>query len=398
MTTKHYDIVIVGGGPAGSTAARIAAEKGAKTLFIEKRQEIGTPVRCGEGMPKAFLDLIGIAPEEEWISAHIKGARLISPSGHTMYIDEKTAGSKTGYNIERDLFDKSLARQAVEAGADLMVKTSALGLIKDNGSVKGVVAKQLGETFRVEAPITIGADGFESMVGRWAGIDTRLKPRDVTSCLQYRMNNVECLPDYNDFYPGSVSPGGYLWVFPKGENEANVGLGVSLAKIRKVGGAETKMYLDKFIAAHPEYSKGQVIEMVAGGVSVCAPLEKTVVDGLMLVGDAARLIDPMNGGGVAPACVSGKYAGEVGAAAVADSDISSNYLQRYEKAWRADFEDIFYRNYIAKEKLVSLSDELLDMIVESIKDEKLEDMSVLEVIRAVERHHPEIVEDLAALI
>lgn len=398
MTTKHYEVVVVGAGPGGATAARLAAEKGAKTLLLEKRQEIGTPVRCGEGMPKSFLHTIGIEASEDWVAAHIKGARLISPAGHMMYIDEKYAGNKTGYNIERDLFDKSLARQAVEAGADLRVKTSALGLIKHKGTVKGVVAKHLGETLRIEADITIGADGFESQVGRWAGINTTLKPRDVTACLQYRMTGVDCNPDYNDFYAGSMAPGGYLWVFPKGEHEANIGLGLSLAKMRQLGGGETRVYLERFIKAHPEYGKGQILEMVAGGVSICAPLDQTVTDGVMLVGDAARLIDPMTGGGVAPACVSGKYAGEVGAEAVSAGDTSADFLQRYEKAWRADFEEPFYRNYIAKEKMVSLTDEQLDKIVASIKDEELEELTVLEVLKAVERKHPEIVEELAALL
>ena len=247
MTTERYDIVVVGAGPAGSTAARIAAQKGLRTLLVEKRQEIGTPIRCGEGMPKSFLRTIGIEPDPEWIAARIIGARLVSPCGHEVFINEKMAGSKAGYNIERDLFDKSLARQAVEAGAHLRVKTSATGLMIEDGAVRGVVIKHLGETMRVRAPITIGADGFESQVGRWAGIDTTLKPCDITSCLQYRMVGIDCDPEYNTFSAGSMAPGGYLWAFPKGPHEANVGLGVQLSNLKKQGGGEVKDYLDRFI-------------------------------------------------------------------------------------------------------------------------------------------------------
>jgi len=398
LTTEHYDIVVVGGGPAGTTAARIAAQKGAKTLVIEKRQEIGTPVRCGEGMPKSFLRTIGIDPDPEWIAARIKGARLVSPCGYVININEKMAGSTTGYNIERDLFDKSLARQAVEAGADLRVKSPALSLIIEQGVVKGVVAKHLGQTTRIEAPIIIGADGFESQVGRWAGIDTSLQPADITSCLQYRMINIECDPEYNTFSAGSMAPGGYLWAFPKGTHEANIGLGVSLAHLKEPGGGGTRTYLDRFIKSKPEYANGKIIQIIAGGVSVCAPIDRTVTDGLMLIGDAARMIDPMNGGGLPPACVSGKYAAEVGVEAISENDCSARFLQRYETAWRDQFEDMFFRNYIAKVKMTSLSDEMLDLLVESIKDEKLEELTVLEVLKAVERKHPEVMEELAELL
>ena len=398
MTTEHFDVVVVGGGPAGTTAARIAAEKGAKTLVIEKRQEIGTPVRCGEGMPKSFLRTIGIEPDPEWIAARIKGARLVSPGGHEMYINERMAGSKTGYNIERDLFDKSLARQAVEAGAVLRIKTSATGLIIEAGAVRGVVVKHLGQSVKVRAPVTIGADGFESQIGRWGGIDTTLKPRDITSCLQYRMVGIDCDPEYNTFSAGSMAPGGYLWAFPKGPREANVGLGVSLANLKRQGAGEVKVYLDRFIRSRPEYAKGKVIQIIAGGVSVNAPLDQTVTDGLMLVGDAARMIDPMNGGGLAPACVTGKFAAETALLALSAQDFSAEFFQHYEQAWRNQLEDMFFRNYIAKEKMANMSDEMLDMLVESIKDEQLEELTVLEVLKAVERKHPEFMEELAEFL
>jgi len=398
MTTLNYDVVVVGGGPAGTTAARIAAERGLATLVVEKRQEIGTPVRCGEGMPKSFLRTIGIDPDPEWIAARIKGARLISPCGHEMYINEKMAGSKTGYNIERDLFDKSLARQAVEAGADLRVKTTALGLILEEGVVQGVVLKHLGEVIKVRAPITIGADGFESQVGRWAGIDTTLKPSDITSCLQYRMVGIECDPEYNTFSAGSMAPGGYLWAFPKGPREANVGLGVSLANLKRQGGGEVRAFLDRFIKSRPEYAQGKVVQIGAGGGSVNAPLDRTVTDGLMLVGDSARIIDPMNGGGLAPACVTGKMAAETAAEALSAGDCSADFLQRYDQVRLDQFEDMFLRNYIAKEKMTAMSDEMLDMLVESIKDEQLEELTVLEVLKAVERKHPEFMEELAEFL
>src|SRR3970282_824833 len=119
---------------------------------------------------------------------------------------------------------------------------------------------------------------------------------------------------YNDLYLGSCAPGGYAATFWKAPDVANVGIGVNLSRIRER--ADAKKYLDAHIARTPGLAKGEVIEEGAGAVSVSMPLERTVADGLVLVGDAARLIDPLTGGGILNACLSGKYAGEVGAEAV----------------------------------------------------------------------------------
>ena len=154
----------------------------------------------------------------------------------------------------------------------------------------------------------VGADGYESQVGRWAGIDTSIKPQDIDTCYQYRLTNIKDFdPDYCEFFLGKVAPGGYAWVFPKDEDTANVGLGV-LGTLAKQPG-DVKKYLEKFIANDKRFRDAQPLEAVSGAVS-CAPLEKTSMDGLLLVGDSARMIDPITGGGIINGCIAGKYAGE----------------------------------------------------------------------------------------
>ncbi|MGD0044316.1 MAG: hypothetical protein ABSE84_28580, partial [Isosphaeraceae bacterium] len=107
----------------------------------------------------------------------------------------------------------------------VMLKTAATEILRENGRVVGVKAKQFGEPFEIRATVTVGADGFESQLGRWAGLPTNIAMRDMDSCLQYRMTNVDCDVRYCDFYLGEVAPGGYVWVFPKAEGLANVGIG-----------------------------------------------------------------------------------------------------------------------------------------------------------------------------
>ncbi|MEW5936408.1 MAG: NAD(P)/FAD-dependent oxidoreductase [Candidatus Thermoplasmatota archaeon] len=387
-----YDVVVVGAGPAGSTAARYAALHGADVLVIEKRQEIGSPVRCGEGLSANWLEAHGISPDPKWVRNEVSGARVISPGGHVFKIGAEHAGDEVGLVIERDLFDRMLAEMAVRAGAELWVKTAALGILKDEGRVVGVRAERMGERFDVHAPLIIAADGYESQVARWAGIDTTLDPKDIMSCLQYRMVGIECDRRYCDFYLGNArAPGGYNWVFPKGGDMANVGIGVQLSRLRSPG--ETKGYLDRFVDANPSLKKGEVLEIVAGAVSVCAPIERTVGDGIMLVGDAARQIDPLTGGGVANACKAAKIAGEVAAQALEARDFSEGFLMRYDQGWRAALETKLYRSYLAKEKLQRLSDDALDKLVALLSEAKIEQISTLAILREVKKRYPEIVKE-----
>ncbi len=396
MPNLKTDVLVVGAGPAGAMTAKWAAKSGARTLMLEKRQEIGSPVRCGEGMSKSWLAEVGIQPSSRWINVEVEGARIYSPAEKVLEINEKHAGNEVGYVVERDAFDKQLAIDAANAGAEVMLKTSAVELLRDDGRFVGVRAKQFGESFEIRAPVVVGADGFESQVGRWAGLPTNLQLRDMDSCLQYRMTNVDCDARYCDFFLGTVAPGGYVWVFPKGDGLANVGIGVQVSKIKSP--ADVKMYLDRWIAHHPGYAKGKTIDMVGGGVSISAPLKQTVTNGVMLVGDAARMIDPLTGGGIANGCIAGKLCGEVAAAAVAANDASKEFLQAYERGWRAKLEDKLYRNWLAKEKLCTLPDATFDKIIDALQDVKLEKLSVLNILKAVRGKYPEVTKEFEAFL
>ncbi|MFQ6106582.1 MAG: NAD(P)/FAD-dependent oxidoreductase [Thermoplasmata archaeon] len=388
----EYDVLVVGAGPAGSTAAKYAAKAGADVLLIEKRQEIGTPVRCGEGVAKRWLDEMGLEATSRWIAHEVDGARIVSPDGSFAEVDETLAGNECGYIIERDLFDRALAKQAILAGTDLMVRTSAMNLLFENGRVAGARLSSFGKVLDVTAKIVIGADGYESQVGRWAGIDTSLRPRDIDSCFQYTLVGIEGDSRLNHFHLGSYAPGGYIWVFWKGDDMANVGIGVQLSKIG--GKGQARRLLDDFITKREELSKGKVIEQVSGAVSICAPIERTVTDGLMLVGDAARITDPITGGGIHHACICGKIAGEVAGEAVNSEDPSSAFLAKYEKLWRDRLEERLYRNWMIKEKLTTLTDDQLNKIISAISDYDWKTLSVAEILSAIRERLPEMQADV----
>src|SRR5213078_3026089 len=160
------------------------------------------------------------------------------------------------------------------------------------------------------------------------------------------------------------------WVFWKQPDVANVGIGVNLSRIKDR--AEAKRYLDALISRTPTLAKGEVIEEVAGAVSVSMPLEKTVAPGLILAGDAARLIDPLTGGGILNGCLSGKYAGEVAAEAVTAGKASEEELAVYEKRWRARLEEELARHYLVKERLIRLDDATINRAIRAINEARLE--------------------------
>ena len=383
----EMDVLVVGAGPAGSTAARYAAAGGARTLLIEKRQEIGTPVRCGEALGRNWLEAVDLTPSSAFVAREIAASRVFSPDGTYLTVSGY-AGAKGGYVVERDLFDRALAKEASRAGARIEIKTSALGLLREGDRVVGVVCEHLGETWDVRAPVVIAADGFESQLGRWAGMTSPLRTRDLVSCLQVTLAGVRGDAAYSDLHLGSEAPGGYAWVFWKAEDVANVGLGVPLSRLKDR--AEVKRYLDAFIARRPGLARGEPIEEVAGGVTTSLPVERSAMAGLLLAGDAARLIDPLTGAGIQNALLSGRLAGEAAARAVREGDASGERLASYDRAWRSRLEEDLARHYLVKEGLQKLDDAAIDRVFHAIAEADPRPLTVRSVLDVLRARTPEV--------
>jgi len=395
MKRYEYDVLVIGAGPGGSMAARYAARHGLKVLLIEKRPEIGVPVRCAEGISRAWMDEVEIEPQEKWIDAEIDGAKIYSPDEKSVIkLSAEQAGNEVGFVLNREYFDKYLASLAAEEGAEIWLKSPAVGIIKEDGYVRGAIVRRFGENVEVRAKIIIGADGFESQVARWAGINTVLRERDIVSCIQYRMTNIDIEENFTHFFIGSCAPGGYVWIFPKGKKEANVGIGVALNKLKSRG--EVKKYMDDFIEKHDYLKKGSIIQIVTGAVSTCPVPKKIVDNGIMLVGDAARLIDPITGGGIANACISGKYAGEVAAKCI--DNPSKECLEEYQNKVKERWERKHLRNWFVKEKLAGLSDDTLNKLMDVVSKENISEISVRAILEAVQKKYPELIEEFEDLL
>ncbi len=392
---EKYDIAVVGAGPAGSTAARAAAKAGAKVLMLDKRRELGVPVQCGEALSEDALKELKIKPEKRWAINRINATKLISPSGISVTIKERYMG-KVGYMLDRKIFDKHLALLAVKAGADIKVGTFVDGLLTEGKEVRGVKARGIDGRLEVQADVVVAADGVMSRVARWAGVNTALKPDGIETCAQFKMAGVDIESTSTmEFYFGSkISPGGYAWVFPRGGGTANVGLGVLVGRAKRT----PVEYLKDFIEASPGLKKGRIFELNIGGVPVCGPIKKTVKGNVLIVGDAARQVNALTGGGIDSAMRAGNIAGEVAAKAVAEGDTSEKRLNEYDKRWREAIGKRLNQYLKGKDVLLDLSDEELDKLGKTLQGVRFDKISLTDILKVLVKTHPKLLWKLRGLM
>ncbi len=356
-------------------AAKTAAEAGLDVFLLEKRQEIGEPIRCAEGVSirSELNELIDVEPS--WISTEIQGARMHSPNGDSIFTTG-VKGEGGGYILDRKIFDRGLVTRAARSGAVVLVKTRATGLTRKDGQII-VSAVCQGERLQIEAPLVIGADGVESKVARWAGMDSNVKPEDIMVCAQFLVLDEGIDPDYCEFFFGNlIAPGGYIWIFPKGDGRANVGIG--LQGSRSGPGMPVRL-LESFI--QKRMPKAKVLQMMAGGIPTSGPMKSITSDGVMLVGDAAHQSDPLTGGGIINAMRAGVLAGQAAARAVSTEDASQAALREYEGRWKSSFGKQLVKSYNAKKFFLSLDDDDFNHLVKSLYGRDISSMHTKDLLR-----------------
>lgn len=320
----EYDVVVVGAGPAGSSAARFAAENGSKVLMVDKHREIGSPKRCGEGLGMRAFTEFNIPEDRRFINRDIYGAIVYAPNGREVKIHYDKV---MGYVIERKIFDKYLASEAARQGVKVLAESEA-SLWKEKNKLVGVKLKRAGDEVHVKSKIVIAADGVESQISRQIGINTIINPHEMDSCFEYEMCGIDISEDdvLHIFMSREIAPRGYIWIFPKDEDRANVGIGIAGDEKQTA-----KHYLDKFITQHKNLRYGSILEVNVGSVPVGGFLKDMVKDNLIVVGDAARQVNPIHGGGINEAMTAGKLAGLRAAEAIKKEDIS--ILKEYNRDW-----------------------------------------------------------------
>jgi digeranylgeranylglycerophospholipid reductase len=388
MGLRCVDVFVVGAGPAGSYAATCLARQGFEVLLAEKRPEVGVPVRCGEAAGSR-AELAHFLPlDEEWIAGPIDGARLFGPSGAC--VERRMPG--VGTQLHRDRFDQALARQAVDAGAELRTSFQVVSVSDFDGTARVVRARDLlrGQDFDMRARLVLGADGVESLVGQWLGLRKPFALGALHAALQYVLDGVPPGERCIDLYVGRrVAPGGYAWVFPKDAGTANVGLGIHVtAQVQR----SAREYLDDFVRAR--FPASRILAVVAGAVSGAASLPSLVADGAALVGEAGHTNNPFSGGGIMNALESAEEAGQELGTALRAGDLRAPRLARYQERWHRRVgrtNDLFFK---LRKLFFTMDDREMDWAVEALQravggvDRR--DVDYTEIFRSALRMHPKL--------
>lgn len=336
MSAPFYDVAIVGAGPAGCTAARVAAHHGLKTIVFDSRKQVGVPVQCGEYLPtpEEMHDLLPNSPRvaqlvdipKEMITNRSSRLLLASPL-HRSFEFRLVSNI-----IDRAKFDQYLADQAEDAGAQIHLQTTVLKRLNSN---QLLIRKKSGRS-TITAQVVIGADGAQSRIARSIGVKYENKTRDLSPTIQYVLTNVDCDPDITEMYFGhQIAPGGYAWVIPKNDSTVNVGLGF---RHPFTNPSETAIsYLHRFIHSHPANAErmqnGKILRKTGAVVPTGGPMPRTYSETVLLVGDAAGHVMASNGGGIPTALGGGELAGIA----------ATQYIQQetplswYEKTWKKEF-------------------------------------------------------------
>ncbi|MEO0205418.1 MAG: NAD(P)/FAD-dependent oxidoreductase [candidate division WOR-3 bacterium] len=291
---EYFDIIVVGAGPAGSSAGLTAAKQGVSVLILEEHPQIGVPLQCAEGLSRSTIkDYLDI--KEEWTAVKLSGSIVRGPTGDEFKIEYPNVG----WILNRKAFDPALASLAKANGA--VMKTNARVVCIEDNEI--LVVRENNNLRKYRFRFLIGADGMASRVGVWLGIDTRLSLSEIEVCAEYLLENIKIEPGYTHLiFDKNLAPGGYAWIFPKSETSANVGLGISPLKT----GKKAKDYLDEWIKT--EFPDCEIRERIFGGVPAKI-LKRFSGTNFFLVGDAGRFTDPLSGAGIANGIKSGMIAG-----------------------------------------------------------------------------------------
>jgi len=336
---KHYDIIIVGGGPAGTSAALYAHKMGLKTIILDKNTFPRDKI-CGDalsGKSVKYMRELGVLDQVSNLNGStIRRITFGSPSHKQFDIHlnnpQNKGDIKEGYVIPREIYDNFLFEKAKEV-TEIIENFNVNDLLYENNKIIGISGKHKKEVHQIYAPLILGCDGAKSTIARKLGFHTEDQENTAIAIRCY-YEGVKGLTDQIELhFVDEVLPG-YFWLFPAGDNIANIGLGLS-KKFAKKDERKLSQILDEVTASpyfKDRFSDAKKLEKPKGWSLPLGRIQRpSYGDGFMLLGDAAGLIDPFTGEGIGNAMASAKFAVEVASEAKKNNDYSKDVLSKYHK-------------------------------------------------------------------
>ncbi len=358
--SEQYDVVIVGGGPAGLSAGEAAAKRGARTIILERQNEIGYPVHTSGGSWISDMRALNIP---EHLYHPINNVFFVSPHREVpLHYRQPVACVLDVRGVYQHL-----ASRAIAAGAVLRMRHTVEQTLMQDGRVCGVTVKNhVGERIVIRAAVTIDASGFSRHVG------VRSEMGQAFHRYGYGAEYDLYAPHYpqDELYlimGSQFAPRGYAWVFPRGNGRVRLGVGV----LHPDSDEDARCYLDSIIHDLPQlrdkFKDASPIEYHTGLFPSEEPLGRFSRDGLLLAGDAGGHGSTLVGEGIRFAIYAGQMAGAVAAEAVKAGDTSGAFLSRFDKKWRARFGRDMDIAYMINKRIATYSDEQWDGALDLLK-------------------------------
>ena len=387
MPEHEYDIVVVGAGPAGSSAAYAAARNGVRVALIEKEESVAQTVRTSGVTWINYAREFGI-PEDCYNP--IRTYNFQSPKNQVSISDEQP---KAAVLDVRKTY-RFLAEQAKKNGVEIFVNTNVTDVITDDGKVVGVRTSSQNNEIDFHAKVVIDASGFQSIVSKSLGLVKQWSRFGVGAEYEAEVENVK--EDTWWLMVGQIySPAGYAWIFPLGKNLVRIGVGVG----KPESDVDPTERLDKLIenGVGPIKDLGKITkkEFHYGLIPNEGLSRKTVYDNLILVGDTAGMANPLVLEGIRYAIKYGRVAGDIVSKAIKSGDTSEEALRPYEETWKKEIEPKIKSAHKVQAKWLKLSDDDWDKEIGIISnltaDEFLDfvraDFTVSKMVRLA-THHP----------
>ncbi|MCK9152115.1 geranylgeranyl reductase family protein [Methanobacterium alcaliphilum] len=314
---NHYDILVVGAGPVGSTFARQMAEKGYNVGVLERKKQIGLPLQCA-GLLAKKVKKVNILPDE-FIINKVKGAYLHSPSDHILKVSKE---KPEAFVLDRVKYDQYLAEIAISEGAQIMLQQNVCEVDLKSGRVRTNGGKELS------ADIIVDAGGHNSVLSKQ--LDPKSKKFEAA---QYNLKFEGSIfePEFVNLHVNEYISPGFIWCIPISENEVRIGL------FGRDNYANLSIFLNKFIKSHYNETNFKIIKKHHGSIPIANFNKKIIKERSLLLGDAAAQVKPTTGGGLIIGFAAAKMASEAASNALDNEDLSLlnqyeiEYHQKYDK-------------------------------------------------------------------
>ena len=390
MGKFDYELIVVGAGPAGSSAAYGAARNGIKVALIEKEESVAQTVRTS-GV--TWIDNIKEFNIPENCFHPIKNFTFCSPNNEVSISDKVARAAVLDVRSTYRL----LADRAKQEGVELFLNHTVTGVIKKDGKIAGVKTKSKGVEHEFLSKMIIDAGGFQSTVSREMGVVKQWKRFGVGAEYEVDVEHVDS-DTWWLMVGQKYSPAGYAWIFPVSKNRVRIGVGVGKPESDIDPTLRLKEIIENKMGPVEKLGKLSNEEFHYGLIPNEGLIRDTVFDNLILVGDSAGMANPLVLEGIRYAIKYGKLAGKVSAKAIQESDTGKRRLQVFETTWKKEIESKINSAYKVQSRWIGLSDKEWDKEISIISDLSADefldfvkaDFGISKMFRLA-THHPKLI-------